>query len=550
MPEIDVFTQSELQWGALKTAVLGMFYPHPVNFDDLEFSGDLNNFVSAHKYRVYSPNSELLDLIVNSLISVNDRFSIGTLRMTECRLPIPNKPSPSIDVYVSSKDFMGTRTALFGKTRLGKSNIVKLIAETMILSNNNDQKNNKPKVGQVIFDINGEYANDNPQDNNSSLASVYPDKCVVYALTPKKGTHSRPLKLNFYEYPDTSLKILSDLLATNRRNAIYVQNFMNAELPSLEEVNDNNLPENERLRGKRRILMYWAILYRAGYNVNDEFRLSQYLRGDLDPHYNAAFRRLLYPDQQPPQINSMATLASEFELISDFIRDRQDNDRDLVSRSGNPLFERNERALLNFLRPGAGAGTSMIFPFRNYHDFSAADFTEDILSLLEEAKTIIIDLGNGRPELVDYFSQLLSKAVFSHQVDKFSNNKLGNNYVQLYFEEAHNLFPSKEEDTLDIYKRIAKEGAKYHIGMVYSTQSVTSISSDLLSQTENLFVVHLSSLEEVRTLAKMNIAFESLQDDILLAKTVGYVRVLTRSHRFVVSVQAKRFKPQNPDKKI
>jgi hypothetical protein len=86
--------------------------------------------------------------------------------------------------------------------------------------------------------------------------------------------------------------------------------------------------------------------------------------------------------------------------------------------------------------------------------------------------------------------------------------------------------------------------------MVYSTQSVTSISSDLLSQTENLFVVHLSSLEEVRTLAKMNIAFESLQDDILLAKTVGYVRVLTRSHRFVVSVQAKRFKPQNPDKKI
>ena len=29
MPELDVFTQSELQWGALKTAVLGMFYPHP-----------------------------------------------------------------------------------------------------------------------------------------------------------------------------------------------------------------------------------------------------------------------------------------------------------------------------------------------------------------------------------------------------------------------------------------------------------------------------------------------------------------------------------------
>src|SRR3972149_11012023 len=28
MPELDIFTQSELQWGALKTSVLGMFYPH------------------------------------------------------------------------------------------------------------------------------------------------------------------------------------------------------------------------------------------------------------------------------------------------------------------------------------------------------------------------------------------------------------------------------------------------------------------------------------------------------------------------------------------
>ncbi len=29
MPELDVFTQAELQWGALNTQVLGMFYPHP-----------------------------------------------------------------------------------------------------------------------------------------------------------------------------------------------------------------------------------------------------------------------------------------------------------------------------------------------------------------------------------------------------------------------------------------------------------------------------------------------------------------------------------------
>lgn len=53
MPELDVFTQSELQWGALKTGVLGMFYAHPDIHNKIEFSGDMNNFVSAHKYGTY-----------------------------------------------------------------------------------------------------------------------------------------------------------------------------------------------------------------------------------------------------------------------------------------------------------------------------------------------------------------------------------------------------------------------------------------------------------------------------------------------------------------
>jgi hypothetical protein len=119
MPELDVFTQSELQWGALKTAVLGMFYPHPQKPNAVEFSGDLNNFVSAHKYRIYAPSDDLLDLIVNSLVLTEGRFKIGNLRLTECRLPLPGKPGPQVDVNVSTVDFMGCRTAMFGKTRLG-----------------------------------------------------------------------------------------------------------------------------------------------------------------------------------------------------------------------------------------------------------------------------------------------------------------------------------------------------------------------------------------------------------------------------------------------
>jgi hypothetical protein len=173
MPELDIFTQSELQWGALRTNVLGMFYPHPQKQDTIEFSGDLNNFVSAHKYRVYAPDDALLDLVTNSIVPYENRFLIGKLRLTECRLPLPGKKQPDVNVYLSTTDFMGCRTAMFGKTRLGKSNVVKLIVQSLI-----ETTAKTHNVGQLIFDINGEYANDNPQDDSFSIRSAYPDRCV------------------------------------------------------------------------------------------------------------------------------------------------------------------------------------------------------------------------------------------------------------------------------------------------------------------------------------------------------------------------------------
>jgi DNA helicase HerA-like ATPase len=537
MPELDVFTQSELQWGALKTGVLGMFYPHPEKMDELEFSGDLNNFVSAHKYLIYAPDNALLKLITNSMVPNENRFPIGDLRLTECRLPLPSKPQPEVEVFVSTKDFMGARTAMFGKTRLGKSNVVKLIAQSLIETTNESQN-----VGQIVFDINGEYANDNPQDDNRSLKSGYPGRCVVYALTPKPATPSKPLKLNFYEHPERSRRVLADLLESEGRTSIYIKAFIGAEIPSLEVL--SSLPQNEKKRAERRILMYWAVLKKGGYDV-DEAALSRKLR--LDPGYNANLRSAVYAGNMPPNINSLNILVSEFERIADFIRNRPDNDPILQSSSGRPLFERDERAILEFLKPSIGAGPAMIQRFRIYHDRNAGDFTREIIELVDQGQTVILDLGNANPEVMEYFSYELSSAVFNHQVDKFANNALGNHFVQLYFEEAHNLFPARDEG-MDIYRRIAKEGAKYHIGMVYSTQSVTTINKDLLAQTENFFIAHLSSQDEVNALAKVNVTFESLKGDILQAKTVGYIRMLTRSHRFVVSVQARKFTPPGKTK--
>ena len=169
MPELDVWTQSELQWGALDCDVLGMFYADPLRLTQLAFAGDVNNVVSAHRYKVYAPDDELLTLIVNGTVKPEFQFQLGILRTMECQLAAGNSPRlAQIPVKVSMQDFKGCRTAMFGKTRLGKSNVVKLIAQGMLEATKDEQA-----VGQLIFDVNGEYANDNPQDDNASIRSAY-----------------------------------------------------------------------------------------------------------------------------------------------------------------------------------------------------------------------------------------------------------------------------------------------------------------------------------------------------------------------------------------
>lgn len=545
MPELDIFTQSELQWGALKTGVLGMFYPHPEEPDAVEFSGDLNNYVSAHKYKIYAPDDALLDLVTNSMVPDKNRFLIGKLRLTECRLPLPDKKLPDVNVYLSTIDFMGCRTAMFGKTRLGKSNVVKLIAQSLIETT---KKTNN--VGQLIFDINGEYANDNPQDDNFSIRSAYPDRCVVYALTPKDSTPSSSLKLNFYESPRESKLVLASLLRDAGRASGYIEAFNSVELPNIEEVRQLP-PGSEQVRAIRRLQYYWAVLRKAGYSI-DERRLGTNVpRGRIasifNPGFSQSLRNEAYRSENinptPAAPNSLNDLIRELEVITRFRRNNPANSNLRSSGSGEPIFEADDLAIMEFLEPQAGrSGTSLIQPFRMYHDHNAGNFINEILDLLDQGRTVILDLGNANEEVMQYFSKGLSEAVFRHQTTKFTNNQLGNHFIQLYFEEAHNLFKDNDNsEETRIYRRFAKEGAKYHIGMVYSTQSPTTINADLLAQTENFFIAHLASTDDVNKLAKVNVAYESLKDDILNAKTPGYIRMLTRSHRFVVSMQASKF---------
>src|SRR5690606_18950224 len=107
-------------------------------------------------------------------------------------------------------------------------------------------------------------------------------------------------------------------------------------------------------------------------------------------------------------------------------------------------------------RPATGGGPRILRDFLQYHDSRAGDFTTEIVELLDQGQTVILDLGNATDQIRQYFSDLLSRRVFAHQERKFTSNALGDHFVQLYFEEAHNLFPRDEKDMTGVYARFAK----------------------------------------------------------------------------------------------
>ena len=539
MPELDIWTQADLQWGSLRCDTLGMFYADPNNVDKLVFSGDVNNVVSAHKYEVYAPDEELLNVIVNGTVKNELQEEIGHLRTMECMFGIERQASVNIPVKISMHDFMGCRTAMFGKTRLGKSNVVKLIAQGML-----DATSATKNVGQLIFDINGEYANDSDQDN-VSLRSANPDRCEVYALTPRPSTPSKPLKLNFYENASSCKDILGTLLSNDARNAIYVTAFMSVVLPPPEEI-ENMEETSKKIHAIRRIQIYWAILQEAGFSADEsKLKTLRYMNAGsikaLDPHFNDNLRKKVYGSTPPERVASLKGIVEELKAFTVHLRKNNDDQKKAFDKE---VFEKDDILLLEFLFPRSGSGPAMLSKYKMYHSDKAGDFVKEIIKGLNNGKTIILDLGNAKDSIRQYFSDILSRAVFREQETKFVNNQLGDKYIELYFEEAHNLFPAQTKDNQDVYSRFAKEGAKFHIGMVYSTQSPSTISKELLVQTENFFVGHLASSDEARALTITQIAFDGVEEDILRARTPGFMRMLTMSNRFVIPVQAKLYSPK------
>src|SRR5262249_55475732 len=113
--------------------------------------------------------------------------------------------------------------------------------------------------GQIIFDINGEYANPNLQDRGTAISDMYSSLTVRYSTIPKEGF--RELKVNFYREIPTGFELIRNFDAIAADNNRFGSNFRTVDLSEPNDPNDRSATT----RHARRVAVYMACLHEAGF---------------------------------------------------------------------------------------------------------------------------------------------------------------------------------------------------------------------------------------------------------------------------------------------
>jgi hypothetical protein len=533
---LDSFTRAEFQFSGLECRVIGTFYRDANK--KIRFAGDLDNFYAANNYRVVKPAGRLLEYIVNfredGIPGGKGDQRIGQVRYSSS---LRHLAGENVPVFVAPLDFLGKRTALFGMTRTGKSNTVKkIIQATVEISSSGVTVNDetvKP-VGQIVFDVNGEYSNENQQDAGTAIFAQYPDGVTRYSVLEKPGF--KVMKLNFYRSLRDGFGLLTTLLADD--TADYVKAFVNIDW---EEPDPTDA--GAKIRYDRKVAAYKACLYRAGFAEKGDkvsFTSAKEIRESGIPGLDTV---------EPKTGISLDDAAIWFAAAWDNYRDPAGPFEALKrQKGGREWADEDLQTLMRFLtrksRPGGNpteSGFRKLIRGRDLHTSSLSQsFEDEIVDLLRNGKIVLIDLSQGDPLIQRTYSERVCRRIFANAMELFIHNKQAN-FIQVYFEEAHNLFPRKDDrDLTNIYNRLAKEGQKLRIGLAYATQEVSSISASILKNTQNWFVAHLNNRDELRELDKYY-DFEDFTDSLRRTTDRGFIRMKTDSNTFIVPVQIDKF---------
>lgn len=522
----DELTRNELQQSAFDCEVIGTFYTEP-NATEIEFGSDIDNVVSSARYQVFLPSRQVLSWLASyPEPKGDDLLTLGVVRFASTRRRARAAGVDGAQVQVHIDDFVARKTAVFGMTRTGKSNTIKTLV-TAIATHAAATGN---KVGQLIFDPQGEYANVNKQDKTGLRLLGGPNQVRVYRMgADGSDPQVFPLAMNFFDRVnfEAVLDFVNKAVNDEYGTYAYVKAFTSINWSEPDKVADYG----DWVTWTKAVVGLYGLLAECGISspgfapAGIEFGWTQALFDAFDRDHHGLVRKAgrHYIATTPEAARRVMLL-----MAAEGSWNQRSNGGDTPFKF---VADFNNRA----------SGKAVIRQLRDFHTPTSPERVEkQIWDDMQAGRVAIVDLAHGSGDVAKIISENVVNYLVSRANERFRSDHDPAAF-QIVVEEAHNLFERGAKDVAgNPWVRLSKEAAKYKIGLVYATQEVSSVDQRILSNTSNWLVAHLNSDLETRELSHYY-DFKTWAESIRRVEDQGFVRMKTYSGKYIVPVQVAKF---------
>jgi hypothetical protein len=473
------------------------------------------------------------------------------------------------------------------------------------LRNPKNQDDSPMRIGQIIFDPNGEYANENTQDkdgkgNPNALKNVWRKnkslrlKCdelkslyikekeeqkkktywneiktsvetevITYGILPHPTDPFRRLmKLNFFE--DANLQIGKEIIDFHiaEQSAQYIKNFRQIVFLRPEEKQFENESEfrGQLTRFERRVLVYRALLNKAGFRpphgtieIRGMFNLE--LRTAMINYSDKRYSRkqgLINAAGQTLSLESVSwdSLAPAFEGLFHFLSTadynifNQNYINDHDNDSSDATGESWAEADLESLLEmfNYSKAINLLGAVSTQHTTTiGTDYAQDIYNDLVNGKLVIVDQSSGEPELNKSSAERIMWHIFKENQRIFREGKASIPEILVYIEEAHNILPSGND--LDLSDVWVRTAKEGSKYRIGMVYATQEVSSIQKNILKNTSNWFIAHLNNTDETRELckYYDFKDFEPSIRRAQDKGFLRIKTLSNPFVIPVQIDKF---------
>jgi DNA helicase HerA-like ATPase len=439
-------------------------------------------------------------------VRVHNEITIGT-----------SKSLINYSVKVNINRFFNIHTAVIGNSGSGKSNTISHILQQVLRKT----KNAGIGIKVVVFDVNGEYKKAFEEEKTKGITTIFykpninkgfTQFCLPYYLMNldewaaflmatdrtqkpfwdkvlqecykfykiKTGTKKeREIFINYFKFKLYNiLNFIFSRVDSDTANVTSAASAIRKIRAILSGTNFKPSIELEAFVDEMDLILKHCIL---SYGIKDPKLLSvinDLSAGiDYDKAYSIQEQKLRHGNYYDYQFLSVA---SEMILLEE-------------GAKGNSRIGENTATMLSRLEYFLNNSDCNFMKSGDHVYTSEEDYLEKIFGISEKNKVnqlVILDSSEVSRDILELLTSVVNRLIFDYRKKKVGNARR-QNPVHIILDEAHRYIKKDTEYLMkeNIFEKIAREGRKFSMYLIVSSQRPSELSQTVLSQCGN-YIIH------------------------------------------------------------